>query len=103
MHYVLIAAVVLIVVTIASAVIAAVLLTRKRPETCARATVRSTPRSPIGPPPPSPHCKPERCPPGPAKEVAELRHDLRRSRDSTARLLAAAPARSANFPTGHTS
>ena len=91
MHYVLIAAVVLIVVSIASAVIAAVLLTRKAARALRRgyrsvhtqvsdraaATLTTLQARAL--------------PSGPRQEVAELRHDLRRSRDATARLLAAAP------------
>ena len=96
MHYVLIAAVVLIVVTIASAVIAAVLLTRKAARALrtgyrsvhtlvferAAATLTTLQARAL--------------PAGPHQEVAELRLDLRRSRDATAWLLAAA-----SGPLGH--
>jgi hypothetical protein len=90
-HYVLIAAVVLIVVTVASAVIAAVLLTRKAARALSTgyrsvhtqvsyraATALTTLQA-------------RALPAGPRQELAELRHDLRRSRVATARLLAATP------------
>jgi hypothetical protein len=90
------AVVVLVVVAIASAVIAAVLLTRKaaralrtgyrsvRTQVSERAAATLT------------TLQARALPAGPRQEVAELRHDLRRSRDATARLLAAA-----SCPVGH--
>jgi hypothetical protein len=98
MHFVLIAVVVLAVVAIAiaSAVIAAVLLTRKaaralrtgyrsvHTQFSERAAATFT------------TLQARALPAGPRQEVAELRHDLRRSRDATARLLA-----TASGPLGH--
>ena len=90
MHYLLLAVVVLVVVAITLSVIAAVLLTRK-----ATRALRSGYRSV--------HTQvSERAaatltmlqaralPAGPRQEVAAWRHDLRRSRDATARVLAVA-------------
>ena len=98
MHFVLIAVVVLAVVAIAiaSAVIAAVLLPRKaaralrtgyrsvHTQVSERAAATFT------------TLQARALPAGPRQEVAELRHDLRRSRDATARLLA-----TASGPLGH--
>jgi hypothetical protein len=95
-HFLLIAVVVLVVVAVAAAVIAAVLLTRKaaralrtgyrsvHTQVSERAAATLT------------TLQARALPAGPRREVAELRHDLRRSRDATARLLAAA-----SGPLGH--
>jgi hypothetical protein len=99
-HFVLIAIVVLVVVAIAiaSAVIAAVLLTRKaaralrtgyrsvHAQVSERADATLT------------TLQARALPAGPRQEVAALRHDLRRSRDATARELAAAPGALGHLP-----
>ena len=96
MHFVLVAVVVLIVVAVVSAAIAAVLVTRKaaralrtgyrsvHTQVSERAAATLT------------TLQARALPAGPRQEVAELRHDLRRSRDATGRLLAAA-----SGPLGH--
>jgi hypothetical protein len=98
LHFPLIAVVVLVVVAIAiaSAVIAGVLLTRKaaralrtgyrsvHAQVSERAAATLT------------TLQARALPAGPRQEVAELRHDLRRSRDATARLLTGA-----SGPLGH--
>jgi hypothetical protein len=90
-HYVLIALVVLVVVAIASAAIALVLLTRKATRAL-RAGYRSVHTQVSERAAATLTTLQARAPPaGPRQEVAELRHHLRRSRDATARLLAAAP------------
>jgi hypothetical protein len=95
-HIVLIAVVVLVVVAIASAVIAAVLVTRKAAralrtgyrsvhnQVSERAAAALT------------TLQARALPAGPRQEVAELRHDLRRSQEATAGLLA-----TASGPLGH--
>jgi hypothetical protein len=97
-HYVLIAVVVLFVLVVASAAIAAVLVTRKaaralgagyrsvHTQVSERAAATLT------------TMQARTLPAGPRREVAELRHDLRRSRDATARLLAASSGPLGQFP-----
>ena len=90
MHFVLVAVVVLILVAVVSGAIAAVLVTLKaaralrtgyrsvHTQVSERAAATLT------------TLQARALPAGPRQEVAELRHDLRRSRDATARLLTAA-------------
>ena len=96
MHYVLMAVVVLVLVAFSAAAIAAVLVTRKaaralrtgyrsvHTQVSERAAATLT------------TLQARALPAGPRQEVAELRHDLRRSRDATGRLLAVA-----SGPLGH--
>jgi len=95
-HFVLVAVVVLFVVALAAAAIAVVLVTRKaaralltgyrsvHTQVSERAAATLT------------TLQARTLPAGPRQEVAELRHDLRRSRDATGRLLVAA-----SGPLGH--
>jgi hypothetical protein len=90
MHYVLMAVVVLVLLTFASAAIAAVLVTRKAARALRRGycsvhsqvSERAAATLTL--------LQARALPAGPRQEVAALRHDLRRSRDATDRLLAAA-------------
>ena len=98
MHFVLMAVVVLLLVAVASAAIAAVLLTRKaaralrtgyrsvHTQVSERAAATLT------------TLQARALPAGPRQEVAQLRHDLRRSRDATGRLLAAPSGRLGHLP-----
>ena len=98
MHAVLTVVVVLLLVAIASAAIAAVLIMRKaaralrtgyrsvHTQVSERAAATLT------------TVQARALPAGPRREVAELRHDLRRSRDATARLLAASSGALGHFP-----
>jgi hypothetical protein len=95
-HYVLVAVVVLFVVVVVSALIAAVLVTRKTARALrtgyrsVHAQVSERTASTLT------MLQARALPAGPRQEVAELRLDLRRSRDATGRLLAAA-----SGPLGH--